>query len=88
MSKQWKLTKLKRKRLEEKKRLYGNPEDYALPALMKHFFAECGKLQHNWFHQKDGWMEAFADVSNLHDMILNQLKKGVQGTKRLNEEAK
>jgi hypothetical protein len=69
------IDELKAARLREKASKYGRPEQYiGVKAFMDHFFAEVGKLHHLWYHDEH-WMQAFADVSNLHDIILARLKE-------------
>ena len=73
---------LKKLRIREKAKEYKqcnmnpDPMSYTLEQLLEHFFAEVGKLQHNFFHRdKEGLSQkAIADVSNLHDMILAKIR--------------
>jgi len=73
---------LKKLRIKEKAKEYKqckmnpDPMSYTLEQLLEHFFAEVGKLQHNFFHRdREGFSQiAIADVSNLHDMILAKIR--------------
>jgi len=77
---------LKKQRMEEKATEYKmkgwnpNPDAYPLKVLVSHFLAEVGKFMHRYYHWKGNLnesdvKEAFADVSNLHDMILNRIRE-------------
>mgnify|MGYP001131209560 CR=1 FL=1 len=66
---------LKARRLKEKREEYGDWQSWSLCSIVEHFFAEVGKLQHQYFHNEP-WGHAFADVSNLHDEILKRLRTG------------
>jgi len=73
---------LKKLRIKEKAKEYCNckmnpdPMSYTLEQLLEHFFAEVGKLQHNFYHRnREGISQkAIADVSNLHDFILRKIR--------------
>jgi molybdopterin biosynthesis enzyme len=71
---------LKKKRIEEKISEYmkkgqsPNPMSYTLTQLLDHFFAEVGKLQHLRYHGENCRV-AMADVSNLHDMIIEKMQE-------------
>jgi len=77
------IEEMKKARLEEKAEEYKkiglnpDPMSYTLEQLLEHFFAEVGKLQHNYYHRyREGISsKAIADVSNLHDMILEKIRR-------------
>jgi hypothetical protein len=76
------IDELKKARLEEKakeRRERGDnpdPQSYSIEALIVHFLAEVGKFGHSFYHRhKEGISPRdFADVSNLHDMILKKIR--------------
>ena len=81
-----KIDELKKIRIRVKEEEYKqqglspDPMDYSLATLLDHFFAEVGKLQHLWYHDSNIVISlvlkpAIADVSNLHDMILQKIKE-------------
>jgi hypothetical protein len=76
------IDEMKKARLEEKAKEYqrnreiSDPMSYSIEALIEHFIAEVGKFTHSYYHRYRGGisMKDFADVSNLHDMVLKKIR--------------
>ena len=76
------IEEMKKTRLEEKAKEYqrnrSNPDpmSYPIEALIEHFIAEVGKFTHSYYHRYQGGISTkdFADVSNLHDMVLKKIR--------------
>ena len=76
------IEEMKKARLKEKAKEYkrnrSNPDpmSYSIEALIEHFIAEVGKFTHSYYHRCRGGISTkdFADVSNLHDMVLKKIR--------------